>query len=133
MARMAAPREALTGARADAAERLVAAMAAHPELVAGEGRACTGIMRAVNRGGEIRAVVKTGAEGVFTAILPGLKLGVALKIDDGATRASESAIAALLVRLGVAEADHPEIRARMAPPQRNRRGIVTGDIRPTFD
>ncbi len=132
MARMARPDEALTGARADAAGRLVSAMAAHPELVAGEGRACTGIMRALNAGGEVRAVVKTGAEGVFAGILPGLGLGFALKIDDGATRGSECAVAALLVKLGVADPDDPEIRSRMNPKLHNRRDIPVGEIRPAF-
>ena len=57
----------------------------HPELVAGEGRACTALMRAMDG----RVAVKTGAEGVFVAILPDHGLGIALKITDGATRASE--------------------------------------------
>ena len=66
-----------------AAVRLVNAMNAHPALVAGEGRACTQLMRAMGGSG----VIKTGAEGVFTAILPQQRLGIALKIDDGTTRA----------------------------------------------
>lgn len=126
MARMAAP-DVLGKARGDAARRLVAAMVAHPELVAGEGRACTELMTAM--GG--RAAIKTGAEAVFVAILPGQGLGVALKIEDGATRASECVIAALLVRLGVLDAADPAARRRLAPPLVNRRGIVTGEIRPT--
>lgn len=125
MARMAAP-AALGEARAGAARALVAAMKTHPELVAGEGRACTGFMRATTGG----TVVKTGAEGVFAAILPERGLGVALKIEDGATRAAECAMAVLLVRLGVAEAAHPEIAARLDPPIRNWDGLEVGQIRP---
>ena len=132
MAKMARPGATLTGARAEAAERLVAAMAKHPELVAGEGRACTGLMRAANADGGVRAVVKTGAEGVFTAILPERGLGVALKIDDGATRASECAMAAALVRLGVADEAHPEIRKRLNPEILSRRGLHAGEIRAAF-
>ena len=71
----------------EAAQQLVSAMVAHPDLVAGETRACTNLMRAM--GGKV--AVKTGAEAVFIAILPEQKLGVALKIADGATRASECA------------------------------------------
>ena len=108
-----------------AAGRLRAAMMAHPDLVAGEGRACTRLMRAVPGA----VAVKTGAEGVFTAILPGRGLGVALKIVDGATRASESAIAALLVRLGVFEPGDPVAQSFVAAPILNRRGIVTGVMR----
>ena len=121
---------ATAGRRPDAASRaaaeLVAAMTAHPALVAGEGRACTELMRAA-RG---RAAIKTGAEGVFTAILPEKGLGIALKIADGATRASECAMAALLVRHGVLEAGDPAVRRRMDAPILNRRGIETGAIRP---
>ena len=91
MARMARP-QGLGRVREAAATALVEAMMAHPELVAGEGRACTEMMRAMPG----RAAIKTGAEGVFGAILPGLGLGVALKIDDGGTRASECAMAAIL-------------------------------------
>ncbi len=125
MARMADPR-GLGRAREDAARRLVAAMVAHPELVAGEGRACTELMEAM--GGAV--AVKTGAEAVFVAILPARGLGVALKIEDGATRASECAIAALLVRLGAAEADDPAVARRLRPPILSRRGFLAGDIRP---
>lgn len=126
MARMARPAESLPPPRAQAAGRLVAAMAEHPALVAGEDAACTGLIRAL----EGHGVAKTGAEGVYTAILPALGVGIALKIDDGATRASECAIAALLVRLGAADPAHPEIRARLAPELRNRRGLRVGAIRP---
>ncbi|QHQ36427.1 asparaginase [Algicella marina] len=124
MAKMATP-ESLQGSRRAAAEALVQAMIAHPLLVAGEGRACSELMAAC--GG--RAAVKTGAEGVFVAILPEHKLGIALKIEDGTTRASEAAMAALLVRLGLLERDHPAAERRMKRPVMNRRDILTGHIR----
>ncbi|MEM9427868.1 MAG: asparaginase [Pseudomonadota bacterium] len=111
--------------RANAARALVAAMAAHPLLVAGEGRACTTLMTAAAG----RAVVKTGAEGVFLGILPETGHGIALKIEDGATRAAEAAMAALLVRCGVLGRDDPAARARLAAPIENRRGILTGHVR----
>ena len=110
--------------RQRAAHKLANAMMSHPELVAGEGRACTEIMRAFP--GE--AAVKTGAEGVFIAILPKLKRGIALKISDGGTRASEAVLTALLVRLGVMPADHPAAR-RMNAVQVNCGGRETGVLR----
>lgn len=108
-----------------AAARLTDAMMAWPDEVAGEGRACTLLMRAA--GG--RAALKTGAEGYFVAILPGPGLGVAVKIADGATRGAECAIAAILVRLGILPADHPDVLRFLNPEIRNFRGIVTGEIR----
>ena len=107
-------------ARGRAMVALREAMAARPELVAGEGRACTRLMRAMEG-----VAVKTGAEGVFVAIVPRLGLGVALKIADGATRASECAVAAILARLGVLDPAFAET------PVVNWRGITTGTVRPS--
>ncbi len=112
--------------RQSAAARLRDAMIAHPDLVAGEGRACTELMRACTE----PVALKTGAEAFFIAILPRRGLGVALKIADGADRAAECAIAALLVRLGVLDKDHPATRKFMNKTLRNWRGIETGMIRP---
>ncbi len=103
MARFAVADPDTGSARDRAAARLRQAMIAHPEMVSGEGGACTRLMRAA--GG--RAALKTGAEGVFTAILADLGLGIAVKIADGATRAAETTVAALLVRLGVLDPAHP--------------------------
>ena len=111
-------------ARARAAVRLTRAMMAHPDLVAGEGKACTELMRAM--GG--RAAMKTGAEGVYVAIVPERRIGVALKIVDGTTRGAECAIAAILVGLGVLDPLHPATRRRLGAPIVNRRGLVAGKI-----
>lgn len=113
------------GVRERAAARLVDAMIERPDLVAGEGRACTELMRAM-RG---RAAIKTGAEAVFVAIVPEQRLGIALKIVDGSTRASEAAIAALLVRLGLLDAEHPATLKRLNAVQANWRGVETGVLR----
>ncbi len=115
-----------SGRSSDAAQQLTAAMIRHPELVAGETRACTELMRAMSG----RAAIKTGAEAVFVAIIPDKRMGVALKITDGTTRASECAIAAILVSLGVLEADHPATRKFMNAPQYSRRGLECGIIKP---
>ncbi len=111
-------------ARARAMVALRSAMMQHPELVAGEIRACTDLMRALNG----RAAVKTGAEAVFVAILPQERLGIALKIVDGGVRAAEAAITALLIRHAGLDATHP-VAQRYLGPQLNRRAIVTGAIR----
>jgi L-asparaginase II len=125
MARFAAP-DGLVPSRAAACRRIVAAMAAHPDLVAGHGRACTALMQECVPG----TVVKTGAEGVFIGILPTRGLGIALKIDDGATRASEAAITHLLVRLGVLAEDAPSAIRYGRPEIRNTNGDAVGGIRP---
>lgn len=112
-------------ARERAMVRLTRAMALYPELVAGEGRSCTELMRAMNH----RVTIKTGAEAVFVAILPEQRKGIALKICDGNSRASEAVITALLARSGALDADHPMAKKRLPAEQRNWRGIRTGELR----
>lgn len=112
--------------RGRAQRRLIEAMTAYPELVAGEGRACTELMRAMDG----RVAIKTGAEAVFVAIIPEKRMGVALKIADGSTRGSECAITAILAHLGVLDPDHPAAQKRMNAPQLNRRGIDAATLKP---
>jgi L-asparaginase II len=112
--------------RSRAMHRLTRAMADHPQLVAGTGKSTTTLMQAM--GG--RVAIKYGAEAVFTAILPDQRLGVALKIADGGERASETAIAAVLVRLGVLDPSHPTALAHLTAIQWNRRGFAAADLRP---
>ncbi len=82
-------RERLGPERARAPPRIRASVAAHPFMVAGTGRFDTTAMEALGA----RAFTKTGAEAVFCGALPELGLGIALKIDDGGTRASEAVMA----------------------------------------
>ena len=112
--------------RQSAAVRLRDAMTAFPELVAGEGRACTELMRAMDG----RVALKTGAEAFFIAIIPEKKLGVALKIVDGTARGAECAIASILVKLGVLDAEHPATLKRRNAIIRNWNGLETGILRP---
>jgi L-asparaginase II len=113
-----------SSARGRAMVRLREAMATHPEMVAGEGRACTELMQAMSG-----VAIKTGAEAVFVAILPKQRLGIALKIVDGGTRAAEAAIVALLARAGALDAAHPAAQKRLGAPLRNWRGLEVGQMR----
>ena len=123
MASMADPSR-LSNKHAEAAIRIRAAMNAEPFMVAGSGRFCTRINGALP--GVVQ--VKTGAEGVFCAMLPTLGLGVALKMWDGAGRASEVAMAALLDHLGVLPAGQ---RDEILPPAiKNVVGLLVGEVRP---
>jgi len=124
-ARMATP-GALPSPRAAAAARIIGAMIRHPALMSGTGRACATLIRACNG----QAAVKTGAEGFFGAWIPARGLGVAIKIDDGAGRAAETAMAAVLDQLGVL-GDDPKARALLSAPVLNTRGATVGERRPS--
>jgi L-asparaginase II len=84
----------MTPSRRAACERIVRSCRAHPFLVAGTDRFCTRVMTAVPR-----VFVKVGAEGVFVAAVQHAGIGVCVKIDDGASRASELTLIAVLLTL----------------------------------
>ncbi|AJY47479.1 asparaginase [Martelella endophytica] len=96
----------LSEGRAAAGKRILTACMAEPFYVAGTDRACTELMQAAPG----RIFAKTGAEGVFCAALPEHGLGIALKCEDGATRAAEAMIAAVLMRYF---ADDAEVTAAL--------------------
>lgn len=112
--------------RAKAAARLRKAVAAEPFMVAGSERFDTVVMEALRE----RAFIKTGAEGVYCGALPELGLGIALKIEDGAGRAAETAMAALLVRfLKLTAENDPVVVARTDHSMKNWNGIEVGRMR----
>jgi L-asparaginase II len=114
---------------AKAAQRIRRAVAKHPFMVAGTGRFDTRLMEALRE----RAFVKMGAEGVYCAALPELGYGIALKADDGGSRAAEVIMASLILhflRLDGTERETVEALAR--PVLTNRNGIEVGALRPTM-
>ena len=96
-------------------------MLRHPDLIAGEGRPCTEMMRA-HPG---RVIAKVGAEGVYSALLTRERLGVTLKVDDGHGPSATLAMAAVLRELGL----EPQPESLLAHPTRNSRGEVVGELR----
>lgn len=118
------------GERRTAVERIHAAVTAHPYLVAGKERLCTSLM-------DILApdiLVKVGAAGVYTALIPEHGLGVALKIDDGHDGAARVALGAALNMLGVVPSDKArELGEYFMPSINNSRGETIGRYEPSSD
>ncbi|MHA1538059.1 MAG: asparaginase [Alphaproteobacteria bacterium] len=74
---------------------------------------------------------RDGAEGDYAGAGPGRGLGLALKIDDGAKRASEVAIAAVLRYLNLLDDGAIADLAGFARPRlKNWRGREVGSVRP---
>ena len=125
MARMADPAH-LPAERKAAVERIRSAIAAEPFYIAGTGRFCTELIQAA--GG--RTLIKTGAEGVYIAILPEQGLGVAVKIHDGTPRALPVALGAILRRLGALDdAAWAALSHHVTPVLRNHAGTEVGAVR----
>jgi L-asparaginase II len=100
-------------------ERIAGAMRARPDLVGGPDSADYFLMRAAPGW-----LAKGGAEGLLCAAGPD-GTGVALKTEDGTSRAHAPALASFLGRLGV---DLPDLAVR---PILNTRGETVGDCRAT--
>jgi L-asparaginase II len=108
-----------------ASAAIVRAMTSHPEYVAGTGRLCTDVM--TRTGGRVFA--KVGAEGYYCAGAPAARLGVALKVEDGAKRAAEPALLAVLQALDlIAPADLEALAAYARPLVLNTRSETVGEI-----
>ena len=112
--------------RAKAVKRIRQAVAKAPFFVAGTDRYDTKIMEILKE----RAFTKTGAEGVYCAALPELGLGIALKCDDGGTRAAEVMLGAMLSHfLTFSDSEHEALQPLLQPALRNWNGIHVGDVR----
>ncbi|MGV4791394.1 asparaginase [Rhizobium sp. F40D2] len=121
--------------RGAALARIFQAMARHPEMIAGEGRYCTVLMRAFNG----TVIGKLGADasyaiGVRTSdetrrLGTDGALGVSIKVEDGNIEILYAVVTEILERL---EIGSPEIRSPLAPfhhPQRiNTMGVTTGGV-----
>ena len=105
-------------------ERLRAAVAARPELVAGSrGRLDTDLVRA--SGGRLFA--KIGAEAVYAVGEAGGGRALAVKIDDGGRRALAPLVLALLERFDfLAPAELAALAPWTDPTLRNRAGLDVG-------
>jgi L-asparaginase II len=117
----------LSRERRNATARIRAAVAAHPLTVAGRGRFDTEVMSLLGP----RAFTKSGAEGVFCAALPEAGLGLAVKADDGAGRAAQVMIAALIRRFGGFDEETGACLMRFVSPRLlNWNGAEVGLLRP---
>lgn len=118
------------GERRIAVEKIHAALTAHPYMVAGKERLCTALM-------DILApdiLIKVGAAGVYTAVIPEHGLGVALKIDDGHDGAARVALGAVLNTLGVLPADKAQaLNEYFTPSINNSRGETIGRYEASSD
>jgi L-asparaginase II len=127
---MARAYAALAAAASESLSVIRHAMLAHPELVAGEGRFCTDLMRALP--GEV--VAKVGAEGIHCAAIPSAGIGIALKVEDGDMRASPPALLSILQALAPRLPGPARLRSDALPdwahrPVYDTRGGRVGEIR----
>jgi L-asparaginase II len=109
-------------------QRIASAVRANPFMIAGTGKFDTRIMEAVPR-----LFIKVGAEGVYCGAIPHAGLGFALKIDDGAFRGAEVAVAHLLADLDCwTREDITALRSFSQSTLQNWRKLEVGLSRASF-
>jgi L-asparaginase II len=125
--RMAVAYARLGAATADGAARVLGAMRSRPFLIGGSDRFDT-VLSESSCG---RIVAKVGAEGVHSVAIPGMGLGFALKVEDGAQRAQFPAVIRLCQHLGALPAELPPVLMdRLVVAVRNTRNEIVGEVRP---
>jgi len=116
----------LSPSLSNAAMRIRSAVAANPLMAAGTGQFDTRIAALFGES----VLCKCGAEGTAAAAIPSLGLGIAVKIDDGAGRAVEVAMVALLQKfLPTSITADDEFQSLAVRTLRNWNGVIVGTLR----
>ena len=134
-ARLAEP-YGLSAAASDALNSAAGAMRIHPEMVAAsQDRICTELIRA---GGEYELVAKGGAEGYYAVGWrdqeSGLGIGLTVKVEDGAQRARDPLVIAILQKFNVLSEMLPDTLVKFsAQPIKNFGGWMVGEVKVLLD
>ncbi|WP_160647486.1 asparaginase [Chengkuizengella marina] len=115
--------------RALACKKILKAISKHPFYLAGTDRFDTHLIH-VTQG---RIIGKMGNEGVFALTIPTEELGIAVKVSDGAERASYPTVVETLSQLNLISTYEKEKLERFHYPIiKNRRDEVVGRLEPAF-
>jgi L-asparaginase II len=128
-ARLAKTNKTLSPKRAVALETIRNAMMQHPEMVGGTDRFDTDLMKIYDG----RVVAKAGAEAVQCIGLVEEGIGIAIKVEDGAPRATSVAAMEVLKQLGIGDQQiFEDLKDYVIAPVLNARndtiGIITADF-----
>jgi L-asparaginase II len=135
-ARLARP-ETLAKEFYTAAERITRAMASHPQMISGTPGPLPGtwgFCSELIRHGRSNIIAKLGAEGVYCVGVKDRGLGLALKIEDGNTRAIHPVVLKILEDLKILDADQSEaLDAFRHKKNYNDHGQVIGEYLTVFE
>ena len=96
LAKIANPKE-LNAADADAVKILQESILENPTYIGGRRSFCTEVIQKTKG----RVIAKVGAEGVYGAWIPEQGVGIALKCEDGGTRAAKAVLYKILESFGM--------------------------------
>lgn len=111
----------------DVPQRIIHAMTTRAFLVGGTDRFDTVLMEELDGA----VLSKVGAEGVHSVAIPSQGLGIAIKVEDGASRAQHPAVLRTLQHLGILPSElPPRLAGFLTTPIINTRGATVGDVHP---
>ena len=114
--------------KAKAVEFIVKNSIRYPELIAGDQRICTELMRVKSN-----IFAKVGADGSYGIALPKEKLGIAIKIESGNMKVLNIVVIELLKQLNIlSDSDVKKLRIFYDCKVFNHRKEIVGEFRPVF-
>lgn len=115
--------------RTKAIQTMVQSIIKAPEMIGGTNRFCSDLVRVCNG----KLIAKAGAEGVYCIGHIDKKLGIAIKIDDGNSRASYPVAMEVLKQLDLITADEYNALIEYALPNVfNARNEIVGKLHVNF-
>ena len=109
--------------------RMMRAALKHPEMIAGDERICTDIMRNLHK----RVFAKTGADGGYAMSIMDKGLGIGIKVEDGNVRALHAVVIETLNQLGLLrEKERRNLAKYRRPVILNYRREEVGMVEPVF-
>jgi L-asparaginase II len=119
-----------TEGRRAAIARLLAAIAAHPDHLSGRDEPTSRIIRATAG----RVLLKGGAEGFCLGFVPERGIGIAIKVADGSSRGKMGAMARIIGRLGLLDAEATAaLEVAVEPPFADSNGRPAGEVAVVLD
>ena len=114
--------------RAKAAEFIVKNSIKYPELIAGDQRICTELMRVKSN-----LFAKVGADGSYGIAIPKEKLGIAIKVESGNMKVLNVVVIELLKQLNILnDSDIDKLRIFYDCKVFNHRKEIVGKFKPVF-
>ena len=109
-----------------ACKTMVDAITAYPEMIAGQKRYCTDLMKEAD--GQL--IGKTGADGIYSIGLVNQHMGICIKVDDGKMGPQYNVAQTVIEQLGILSAEKNErLRHYVAFENKNFGGLTTGETK----
>ncbi len=121
------PNSNITKVQYKASQVILESIKKHPEMLAGTNRYCTDLIKVT----EGRIIGKTGADGIYSLVIPSEGIGITVKIDDGKMGPQYQVVQEILKINGwVSQKEYNKLEEYRKIELRNFSGKVVGESFP---